>query len=354
MIDPVSFLILILVSVSLAHLTPRNKWTRLVWLTAPGVILIFIVHPLALLFSFSCFAFSMAIFVIGRITNNSRRRATLPYLILALLFAPKLLFESSPILWIGSAFFIVRQMITVSNSIKKNADYSDFISALTLATYNYTSVPSGPIFDGLNIWDQLKKNSVPNYSEGIFRTFEGFVYLFAISGFVSIALSNAKYAYEMSFSSSWFNIFLNQGITSLIAFMLLFCSFYGYSRIAEGSAMLFGFEVPENFNKPHMARDIGDFWKRWHRSMADFVMQYLYLPLLVYTSKPKLALVLAFIFMGAWHKLSFGFLFWGLFHGLALAFFLPWALRKKVWPSIVRILSLAYVVALSSVAHGVF
>ena len=134
----------------------------------------------------------------------------------------------------------------------------------------------------------------------------------------------------------------------------LFATFYGYSRMAEGTALILGFTVPQNFNKPHLASDLGDYWKRWHRSMADFVMQYIYLPIMVKTSHAKLALVSAFVFMGLWHDLSINFLVWGLGHGLALAVVLPWAKKQEVQPVIIRLFSLAYVVSLSSVAHKVW
>jgi D-alanyl-lipoteichoic acid acyltransferase DltB (MBOAT superfamily) len=124
--------------------------------------------------------------------------------------------------------------------------------------------------------------------------------------------------------------------------------------MAEGSALLLGFEVPRNFNKPHLARDLGDFWKRWHRSMADFVMQYIYLPLLVTTARAKLALIAAFVFMGLWHNFSPAFLIWGLGHGVGLAFLLPWAQRSGVRPVMLRIASLTYVIVLSGIAHGVW
>ncbi len=110
---------------------------------------------------------------------------------------------------------------------------------------------------------------MPDYREGCYRLFEGFVYLFAVAGFAGLAIGAIEYAEFGIISSGGLAIIL---LLTLVAkpvagFAFLFTTFYGYSRMAEGSALLLGFEVPQNFNKPHLARDLGDFWKRWHRSV---------------------------------------------------------------------------------------
>lgn len=83
-------------------------------------------------------------------------------------------------------------------------------------------------------------------------------------------------------------------------------------------------------------------------------MQYIYLPLLVTTSRTRFALIAAFVFMGLWHDLSAGFLIWGVGHGVGLAYILPMAQRSRLGPIALRIGSLAYVILLSAIAHGVW
>ena len=359
MVDPVSFLIFILLSAGLSHAVcaydPRN---RLFWSCAPGAVLLFAVHPLALLFALVCFAVCSTLYLAGRRIDSSRINARLPYSILLLLFVPDLTgaFAADPILWLGSAFFIVRQMMTVSAALKERRGASDFVHGLLLATFFFAALPSGPVFNGLRVWDRLKAIRSPRYSEGLVRLFEGFVHLFAFAGIASMTIEYAGAA----------GVALAQGgspvalwtlrllVEPLLGFGFLFATFYGYSRMAEGTALLFGCEVPQNFDKPHLARDLADFWKRWHRSMADFVMQYIYLPLLVSTSRAKFAMIAAFVFMGMWHEFSLGFMVWGMGHGIGLGIVLPWARRHEVPAPVLRVLSLAYVIALSAVAHGVW
>ena len=359
MIDAVSFLIIILLSVGLSHVAfPYDYRNRLVWLVAPGIFLLFIVHPLALVFAFTCFVFSIGIFVAGCATDNRRLKARIPYLILLLLFLPDVLRFASdaPILLLGSAFFIIRQMMTVAAGLNGAVPLKRFFPALLMATFSFATLPSGPVFSGLQTWDQLRQGAAPAYREGCYRTLEGFVYLFAIAGFINAAIRviDALAAQSPGLGGLTGTILLQFLAGPLAGFGFLFATFYGYSRMAEGSALLFGFEVPQNFNEPHLASDLSDFWRRWHRSMADFVMQHIYLPLLVMTSQAKLALIAAFVFMGLWHDFSIGFLVWGVGHGIGLAFVLPWARRHNVNATVIRVASLASVLILSSIAHGVW
>ena len=95
--------------------------------------------------------------------------------------------------------------------------------------------------------------------------------------------------------------------------------------------------------------------RRIHCHESDIV-QYVnfFSTLLVTTSQAKLALIAAFVFMGLWHNFSLGFLVWGLGHGVGLAFLLPFAQRCNINPTTLRVASFAYVILLSSVAHGVW
>ena len=359
MIDPVSFLLLIVLATGLSQaVLPSDPRARLFWIAAPGLLLLFITHPLALYFAFASFGVSTGVFLIARRLGNSRAKALAPYSILLLLFVPDVarLLNETPILWLGSAFFIIRQMMTVAHSVKQDVPVAQFFPALAIATFFFAALPSGPVFNGLKSWEQLAAQAPPAYGEGSYRLFEGFVYLFAVSGFLSLGLGAVRSLEDSFIALAGVAGFMSLKlvIEPVAAFAFLFATFYGYSRMAEGSALLLGFEVPQNFNKPHLARDLGDFWKRWHRSMAEFVMQYIYLPLLVTTSRTRFALIAAFVFMGLWHDLSAGFLIWGVGHGVGLAYILPMAQRSRLGPIALRIGSLAYVILLSAIAHGVW
>lgn len=359
MIDSLSYLLLILFSISLSQIFMASHVIfRLALLSLPGVVLIYAVAPGALLFALACIAISLLIYFVGSHTTSPKLKARLPYTVLFLLFLPDIFnaTQDNPIVYLGAAFFIIRLMITLSEALKKDIYAGDYFPAIITATFFVGALPSGPVYSGLDVWREMGERNPVNYKEGAFRLFEGFVCLFAIAGFVNMALLELEtYVY----SGGSLLVAVLSGIAyvivkSLLAFGFLFSTFYGYSRMAEGSALLMGFSVPQNFDNPHLATDLGNFWKRWHRSMAKFVMQYIYLPLLVSYNNAKLALIFAFLFMGVWHKLSLEFMIWGLGHGAGLAYLMPWLQRRFPSPWVIRVVSLCYVVFLSSIAHEVW
>lgn len=103
----------------------------------------------------------------------------------------------------------------------------------------------------------------------------------------------------------------------------LYCDFSGYSDIAVGSAMLLGFDLVENFNRPFAARTFADFWRRWHISLSNWLRDYLYYPLALgwgRVSKVKLyaSLVITFTLIGLWHGAKWTYVVFGAMHGMYL------------------------------------
>ena len=101
----------------------------------------------------------------------------------------------------------------------------------------------------------------------------------------------------------------------------IYFDFSGYSDMALGLAALFGFEFPENFDYPYIARSLTDFWRRWHLSLSRWFRDYLYLPLggnRRGAARTYVNLVIVFFCCGLWHGASFTFVIWGLFHGAFL------------------------------------
>lgn len=103
----------------------------------------------------------------------------------------------------------------------------------------------------------------------------------------------------------------------------LYCDFSGYSDIAIGSAMVLGFELTENFNRPFAARTFADFWRRWHISLSSWLRDYLYYPLAFgwgRISKVKLyiSLLATFTLIGLWHGAKWTYVVFGAMHGVYL------------------------------------
>jgi len=109
-------------------------------------------------------------------------------------------------------------------------------------------------------------------------------------------------------------------ITYAFAFQIFF-DFAGYTDIARGSAKLFGYKVPINFNLPYLAANISDFWQRWHISLSTWLRDYLYIPLGGSRCSKLLNYRNLFITMtlgGLWHGAASHFLLWGAYQGIVL------------------------------------
>ena len=105
----------------------------------------------------------------------------------------------------------------------------------------------------------------------------------------------------------------------------IYCDFSGYTDIALGTARLFGYRLPENFNWPYLARNPADFWRRWHISLSTWLRDYVYFSLPGLRAKSKLPsyvnLSITMVVCGLWHGFGWTFALWGLYHGILLVIY---------------------------------
>lgn len=103
--------------------------------------------------------------------------------------------------------------------------------------------------------------------------------------------------------------------------MQIFCDFSGYSDMAIGTALVFGYRLVENFSVPYVSLSITEFWRRWHRSLSRWLRDYLYVPLggnRKGTARTYVNLAATMLLGGLWHGASWNFVLWGGMHGAAL------------------------------------
>jgi len=99
----------------------------------------------------------------------------------------------------------------------------------------------------------------------------------------------------------------------------IYCDFSGYSDIAIGAALVLGFDIMENFNRPYASTSIAEFWRRWHISLSLWFRDYLYIPLggsRVYQWRFSMNILVVFLASGVWHGANWTFVVWGFLHGL--------------------------------------
>ena len=111
--------------------------------------------------------------------------------------------------------------------------------------------------------------------------------------------------------------------TGLLAYTLqIYFDFSGYSDMAVGLGLLFGFRFPVNFLSPYKSKSVTEFWTRWHISLSTWLRDYLYIPLggnRRGAVRTYANLLLTMLLGGLWHGASWTFVAWGAYHGVLLA-----------------------------------
>lgn len=111
-------------------------------------------------------------------------------------------------------------------------------------------------------------------------------------------------------------------LATLLAKYQIYADFSGYTDIALGSALMFGFDLVPNFNRPFFSKNITEYWNRWHMSLSTWIKNTIFYPLL---STPATVLgarglaIITFLILGLWHGGTYNFLIYGLIQGVLIA-----------------------------------
>src|ERR1035437_1624708 len=130
------------------------------------------------------------------------------------------------------------------------------------------------------------------------------------------------------------------GLTILFATMLytfrIYADFSGYTDIAIGTARLFGYNLMENFKRPLLAKNLSDFWRRWHISLSSWVHDYIFNPIAFNRREwgnwgVFYALLISFIVIGIWHGPTWNYVLFGIIQAVALIYeVVTRKVRKKI------------------------
>lgn len=136
------------------------------------------------------------------------------------------------------------------------------------------------------------------------------------------------YAIDHLFLTDFTSAGIGYFLETQFFFLWLYLDFSAYSDIAVGIGILMGVRTPENFDRPYLARNMIDFWERWHISLSLFIRRNIFIPTQMWAMRrtrgdwpltcATLAFTLSFVLCGLWHELDLRFLAWGCLHALGL------------------------------------
>lgn len=282
------------------------------------------------------------------------------------------------ILPVGVSFFTF-QVISYSvdvyrRLIKPVENMSDFAFYVAY----FPQLVAGPIVRANEFVPQIyKPYKVTHYEFGLalFWILNGMIKKMIIGDYMAVNFIDRVFDYPENYTG--FGVLM-----SLFTYSLqVYADFSGYTDIAIGVSLWMGFRLPTNFNSPYKARNVSEFWKRWHMSLSTWLKDYLYIPLggnrrstfgtyfwsfiimafvvmisgqywltsliifgslslvsglgsLVY--KPlrrsiitNINLMITMVIGGLWHGASWNFVIWGALNGVALVIYKEW---KKISP----------------------
>ncbi len=223
---------------------------------------------------------------------------------------------------IGISFFTFTQIAFLVDCYLGKVKEKNFTHYLLFVTY-FPHLIAGPVLHHNQMMPQFAKKET--YSLDYEKVSLG-ILIFTIGLAKKILIANPLGEY----SDSFFNgidatsspSFANAWLGTLAYTFQIYFDFSGYTDMAIGISLLFGINLPINFNSPYQATNIIEFWRRWHISLSNFLRDYIYIPLggnKNNSSQRYINLMITMILGGFWHGANWTFILWGLAHGLLLS-----------------------------------
>ena len=222
------------------------------------------------------------------------------------------------------SFFTFQQIAYLVDSYRQETSEYDFLNYALFVTF-FPQLIAGPIVHHKEMMPQFasKWNLVKSYKNialGIF--------IFSIGLFKKVVIADTFAVWATNgFDKAETLHLIEAWATSLSYTFQLYFDFSGYTDMAIGAALLFNIKLPINFNSPYKAKDIQDFWRRWHITLSRFLRDYIYIPLggnRKSSFRTYSNLMATFILGGLWHGAGWTFVFWGFLHGMALVVHRGW------------------------------
>ncbi len=206
--------------------------------------------------------------------------------------------------------------------VKKFSDFGFYVSF-------FPQLVAGPIVRASEFIPQMYKPyalSKAEFGYAIFLILNGLIKKIVVADYLATNFIDRVFENPALYTSL-------ENILATFAYSLqVYCDFSGYTDIAIGTALVFGFKIPTNFNSPYKALNVGDFWKRWHISLSNWLKDYLYIPLggnKKGVFRTEINLMLTMLLGGLWHGADIKFIIWGGLNGLGIITYKYW---RKISP----------------------
>jgi D-alanyl-lipoteichoic acid acyltransferase DltB (MBOAT superfamily) len=218
---------------------------------------------------------------------------------------------------IGLSFHTFQAMSYTIEVYRGRAPPERHFGIYSLYVMFYPQLVAGPIERPQNLLPQFRVEHDFEYSRVVsglrlmlWGAFKKIVVADRLAGIVDAVYDHPHDAHGLGFA-----------IASVFFAFQIYYDFSAYSDIARGCARVLGFELMLNFDRPYVARSVGEFWRRWHISLSTWFKDYVYVSLggnRVSISRTYLNLMIVFVLSGLWHGARWNFVIWGALNGAYL------------------------------------
>lgn len=256
---------------------------------------------------------------------------------IANVFGAELIFERLAIMLPAGISFYTFQTMSYSIDVyrRRMEPERDFLKFALFVGY-FPQLIAGPIVRAVDFVPQISEEPIlskARVSRALYLMGIGLLKKVLIADTIGLALVDPVFNNPEQYTAL-------EALIALYAYtMQVYLDFSAYSDLAIGSALLFGFRLPDNFDRPYMATSIQDFWRRWHMTLGSWLRDYLYYPLggsRGSTNRTYFNLFVTFLLIGLWHGADWTFVVYGCLHAIAMCVNRWWRVdvlkRQKATP----------------------
>ena len=236
------------------------------------------------------------------------------------------------ILPVGISFYTFQALSYTIDVYRKRLEPVRSFPDLALFVSFFPQLVAGPIERATHLLPQItspRQNSVANLKSGCW------LILLGVYKKIFVADQLGRHVNELLGSSESYSggdVMLGCALFSL----QIYADFSGYTDVARGTGRLLGFDLIQNFRAPYFARNIQEFWNRWHISLTTWIKEYMFYPMALsrrwnrILSAGAMSMVVMLV-IGFWHGASWNFILWGAYHGMVIHLYMklrPWLYRN--------------------------
>lgn len=243
------------------------------------------------------------------------RGVTISALASVLIAALLLSRELDAVVWVGAAYFTLRHIHVLFEWWMQKIPAPQTANYLRYQFF-LPAIMAGPIHRLPHFERQCRRRRVTmtQFFSGAERVLLGFASTVVLASWAVRRLAGSANTLVIEQP-----VFIRHWVDGAFDWLHIYFSFAGLSAIAIGLALMCGLELEENFRRPWAARDLIDFWSRWHMTLSNWCRDYVFRPLAAASRSALVGLIAAMLAMGLWHQTSAYYVLWAIWQSLGIA-----------------------------------